>query len=180
MVLLAWILSFELHAQTDFYNPPHFNLQPMKLKNSSGKFKETSYHLGVDYGTFIDVTRKSSLDEYLHSLWGYYDINIGEEILYFRLESGIITDWKFSGGAGFASLGVNYRIKKFDRHIIYLLFGIAGWYSGNWAGLLGIINPKYVFMLNDGFGLSLGVRYMPALTYDQHFLGFSAGVQFFY
>ena len=185
-VLLAVIYSFEIQAQTNFYNQSHLNLPAMKLKNSAGKSKESTYHLGLDYSYGINESERYDYIEHeFHELRGYYDINIGEKILYFRLETGLMSDWKFKWGAVFATLGVNYRIKKFDRHIIYLLFGLEGWTNLYSAGLFAVINPKYVFMLSRGFGLSAGVRFMPWITFKpielgEGFVNISTGVQFFY
>ena len=184
-VLLAVIFSIELHAQTNSYNESQHNLQPLKLKSSAGKFNETTYHIGVEYGSMFNISEKYIYQEYVHSLTGFYDIDIAEKILYFRLETGIMAEQKFIGGAGFAAIGVNYRIKKFDRHIIYLLFGLEGWTNAFSGGYFWIINPKYVFILTKGFGLSAGVSYMPWISFKpldmgKGFVSVSAGVQFFY
>jgi hypothetical protein len=106
-VLLAVILSFELHAQTNFCDLSQLDIQPLKLKNTTGKFEESNYHIDIDYAPVINVSETYTFRDYVHTLWGYYDVSIAEKVLYFRLETGVIADWKFNGGAGFAAIGVN-------------------------------------------------------------------------
>jgi hypothetical protein len=183
LVLLAVIISIELHAQTNFYNQSQFNLQPLRLKSSTGKFKETTYHIGVEYGRVI-YTSGFVTEEIANMLGGYLDVSLVQKILYFRLESGVVTDGSFKGGAGFLAIGVNYGVKKFNRHIIYLLIGAEGWAS-DITGLFVVIHPKYVFMLSNVIGLSAGVRYMPLVRFDpldigKGYLSVSAGIQFFH
>ncbi len=183
-VLLAVILSFELNAQTNFYNQSQFNFKPLKLKDVSGKFKETAQHVGIEYGPIFDPSEKPSFKGYIHTLWGSYEISIGEKKLFFRFEAGAISDGEFKSGAGVAAFGLNYRIIKSGRHIVYLFFGLEGWVSGPFGGFFGIVNPKYVFMLNNNFGISAGLRYMSLISLspfelDSGFLCPSAGVQFF-
>lgn len=182
-VLLVLIFSFGLYAQTYLYNQSQFNLQPLKLKYSSDKFKETTYHIGLEYGNIV-YTSDIATEKIVNILSGYCDINIAKKMLYFRLESGVVADGSFKGGNAFLALGVNYRVKKINRHIIYFLVGAEGWASEQ-GGFFVVINPKYVFMLSNVIGFSAGVRYMPLVKVDPFelntgFLSVSAGVQFFH
>ncbi len=176
-LLLVFILSYAVNAQTHLLKKSFPALKPLKIKSAENKFFETRVHTGIEAGRIFNVSEKTS-GEALNMFWWYLDVNLTERILYFKLEAGGFADLDSHEWIEFASVGFSYRIIRLNRHVIYLFLGVKGWIRG-WPGICLVVNPKYVFMVNKWFGISAGFRYMPQISYDQHFLSFSGGVQFF-
>lgn len=150
----------------------------LKLKSTKNNIEESSTHLGIDYGILFKLSEKSSIGP-LHAIWGFYDFNIANKIMYGKLDVGGCIDSCGQYGAFFTAFGFNYQIEKIDNHLIYLHVGLKGLFGLGGIGLVAIINPKYMFAFNKYIAGSAGLRYMLGLTYSQQFLIPHVGIHFF-
>ncbi len=175
IALLAVVFSFELNAQPNYSLSEQIKLNPLSIKETKEIFSESYVHLGVEYGPFWNLTDRHP--EFNHSIYFFIDGNLSERVVFYKIEIGGVIDEQWHGGGFFGSLGLNYSVFKEKRHAVYLFAGLAiGVY---YPILFAVVNPKYVFMIDEHLGFSVGVRYMPQIGFDQHFLSFSGGLQFF-